>query len=286
VNAGKEQILLFLHVPKAAGSSLAGVVYREYSSEAFPTIPECALHEGVMYYPGTGFFKSPDNDTQVRKWLPCLGRHPVRAVTGHFPFGLHEHVQGHSTYLTMVREPAARITSLYRHLRRWHRDEQGRLLRWIPGVEGHPFRESTSLEEFVATFPLRELDNDQVRRISGREPAYGQCTSELLELAETNIDRHFSLVGVCERFDESLLLAKELLEWSSDPLYVSRLVNEEHTQVSDISPEARQLIEQRNPLDIELYTSVDQRLRDMITRRGPAFRRTLASFRAANSPAG
>ncbi|MEO5579030.1 MAG: hypothetical protein ABIR58_00110 [Gemmatimonadaceae bacterium] len=72
-----------------------------------------------------------------------------------------------------------------------------------------------SLHDFVTNPPFREVDNDQTRRIAGEEPPLGRCTSAMFELAKQNLRRHFRVVGVTDRFDETLLLMKQAFGWTN-----------------------------------------------------------------------
>jgi len=63
-------------------------------------------------------------------------------------------------------------------------------------------------------------DNPQTKAIAGIEwytilPSYrvycGLCTVETLETAKEQLSRYFCLIGLTERFEETLALAKVLL---------------------------------------------------------------------------
>ena len=124
--------------------------------------------------------------------------------------------------------------SLFYHLKEW-----GARGPWYPG-------ENATLEQFLRAAPLRELDNDQTRRISGMHPAFGRCTGAMLEVAQRNLEERFSLVGLTERFDEMLHRAREVLGWTCERIESWEVVNDRRPPVSEISTEARSLIVDRN----------------------------------------
>src|SRR5437660_10533028 len=123
-----DRVLLSLPIPKAAGTTLDKVIYRQYSDPSAPTDPDLDLWEGVLYYPGhVGFFKDLTNQPPPTV-KTALERYDVRAVHGHFSFGIHQLTDRDCTYLSMLREPVGRVTSLYYHVKRsdWRPDWQER----------------------------------------------------------------------------------------------------------------------------------------------------------------
>jgi Sulfotransferase family len=254
-----EQVLLFLHIPKTAGSSVLPLLYEQYASPDYSVAEGGYLCAGVYYYPGTGFFKRPGGGTPPEV-IEVLRRHPVRAVVGHFCFGIHRYVDAQSTYMTTLRHPVDRVVSLYYHMQRWRRGSKA----WYPGGSPIPFTTETTLEQFVTDYQLRELDNDQTRRISGIEPPFGGCTQELLVRAKENLSSHFAAVGQMERLEESLLVAAETLGWTGTPVACRRLINEKRLPTAAISGEAREAILARNQLDLELHTFVGELLEEKV----------------------
>src|SRR5207247_10006754 len=106
---------------------------------------------------------------------------------------------------------------------------------WYPGV-------NATVAQVLRGAPLRELDNDHTRRISGMHPAFGRCTGAMLEVAQRNLEERFSLVGLTERFDEMLHRAREVLGWTCERIESWEVVNDRRPPLSEISAEARSLI--------------------------------------------
>jgi hypothetical protein len=115
-----------------------------------------------------------------------------------------------------------------------------------------------SLDDFIRHYRLRELDNDQTRRVAGIDPKFGGCTRSLLEKAKSNIEQHFSLLGVTERFEDTLRVAADVLGWSTRPEVVKLLVNQRRQSASSISPRTKEAILERNALDLELYSFANE----------------------------
>jgi hypothetical protein len=130
-----------------------------------------------VYYPYAGIERRfrPDESLIAALLVP-----DVRAVVGHFPFGIHEFIDGPYRYVTILRHPLDRIVSLYYHIKTWdntrfHKEVVGRNL---------------SLEQFVTELQYEEVDNGQTRRISGLDARYGGCDRTMLEVAIQNLTEH------------------------------------------------------------------------------------------------
>ena len=200
-----------------------------------------------------------------------LEREDVRAAVGHFLFGVHEPVSRPCTYVTLLRDPVDRIVSLYYHARHVSTD-----------ATLHELAASRSLEGFVQDAGLKEIDNDQTRRLSGIDADVGCCSPSMLRQAQSNLATHFAVAGVTERFDESLMLMKQTFGWR-DPLYLPNLVNERRPPKNEISAAALDAIRTRNELDLQLYAHVVSRLETALDRDGEGFRRELELFRKRNA---
>jgi Putative polyhydroxyalkanoic acid system protein (PHA_gran_rgn)/Galactose-3-O-sulfotransferase len=250
--------VLFLHVPKAGGTTLGEYVYNQCRApEDHENHDEGLLNAGVLFIP-YGFFKEPD--LQVPGYIrPTLGRGDLRAVVGHFWFGIHEHVTRPWTYVTLLRDPVERVVSLYHYLK---------------------LEERMSLEEFALSPPFKEADNDQVRRIAGADPEIGGCTRATLEAAKENLRRHFAVVGVTERFDETLVLLNRRLGWTKEVASYPRNVNAARRPTNALPRSAVDAIRAGTELDAELHRFASEWMDEAIAVEGPAFHGDLARHRA------
>jgi hypothetical protein len=111
----------------------------------------------------------------------------------------------------------------------------------------------------------------------------------VLERAKTNIDEHFAVAGVTERFDETLLLMKRRLDWPRPPYYVTSRVGKKNasagqspTQRESMDPDVRAVIAEANALDLDLYAYVRDRFENDVAAEGASFQDDVRAFQDAN----
>jgi hypothetical protein len=275
--ATKVPTLLHLHIPKAGGTTLNHCIYaallhgHEYRED------EPLVFNGVYYYP-FGFFRDetcalPESAARV------LRRRDLRAVLGHFSYGIHRVLNRPCSYITMLREPVARVVSLLDHIRRF--DEPG----FEPsGRELHDrlLREDSSVEAFVRHAGLKEVDNDQTRRISGMDPPFGRCSRAMLQRARDNLAR-FAAVGTSERFDEALVLVHSMFHWDRAPSYLPELVSPTEKGCRELRPQDVAAIREFNELDLALHSFAGELLDERIARLGDGFLEDLHALERRNA---
>jgi Galactose-3-O-sulfotransferase len=217
--------LIFLHVPKSAGTTFNRIMDWEYNP--------------LRVYSINGRYFRWSYRRLCQLSPKRLAR--IQVFKGHMPFGLHRLLPQQSTYLTILRDPVDRaISSYYFTINdRFHPDR-------------HIVRK-LSIAQFVQTY---QPSNEQTKMIAGTNPAYdflaGECTPETLRIAIENLQHRFTFVGLSERFEESLALAKVLFGWQIRR-YASFRITRGRPPKSTIAPETRELIEQHNRFDVVLY---------------------------------
>jgi hypothetical protein len=265
-----DRIPLFLHIPKTGGTTLTNCIYHQYKADRYYESEEGKLVDGIYYYPA-GLHKELDT-TIPAKVIRALERHDISAVVGHFSFGIHTHISKPWAYVTLLRNPVDRVVSLYYHIRR---DKDTRLHKIVSS--------GLSIEDFVLHLSCREADNDQTRRISGLEPAFGACSISILEKAKDNLRRYFSVVGVTECFDETLILIKRTLGWTHDACYLPGLVNKDRPTSASLPQKSVDAILERNELDTKLYEFAKELLYERISDQDPDFNSEVRRFKSLNA---
>ena len=174
--------LLFLHVPKTAGTTFRGILNRVYNEdqthELYGNIPKAIAD-----------FKA----------LPEGQRQQITCLRGHVPFGLHVHLPGNVTYVTFLRDPVERVISHYYYVRR---TPEHRLHDAIVN-DGVTLRGYVDLDG--------ELRNGQSRMIAACPDT--SDPDAVYEKAWNNLTSYFPVVGITERFDLSLALMVTKLNW-------------------------------------------------------------------------
>jgi hypothetical protein len=233
--AGPCNLLAFVHVPKTAGGTVINMLAAAYS--------RAALNDAGNYIngPDKSILKLRRVGTRWRNWQ----RRGGRLVAGHVPYGVYRQYMPRGTrYMTFFREPVDRVvTHYYNHVRL--RDGQSA----TPKPGDPRIRTATIEEAFEIGVPM--LSNLSTRFLCGHPSAMESLPDSALEDAKANL-RDFALVGLQERFEESIVLLQRSLDL---PLtsYVNRHVSVERPLVEDLPEEERQLIVEHNRLDLELY---------------------------------
>lgn len=222
----RNEVIIFLHIPKAAGSSLRKVIEKEIKANQISTLDLQVGEEFKL----AGRFNAEELDK-------------IRVFQGHMPFGLHREIYKPFTYITILRDPVERIISHYYFVLR---NENHYLYREVTSKK-------MSLADYVMNKTTNELDNGQLRLISGDNMVdFGHCTEEMLDKAKYNLRHFFSIVGVSNRFDDVISLLRRHFGWKIKN-YKKENVNERKAKSTIIPQEVLDLIMENNQLDYALY---------------------------------
>lgn len=215
-----QRALIFLHIPKTAGTTLNRIIEWQYNPLSIFTMDPYQIRA------------TPER----LKQLPESRRRRLRMVRGHFYYGIHEYLPQGATYITMLREPVARFLSSYYFIQR----------RPLHPMHRKVKSERIGVEDFIRLTPHRQ--NLQCSLIAGIK-SNGECEESTLERAKENLAKSFSIVGLSERFEESLLLIAKTFDWQI-PFYENRKVSKTRPKVE---PSAVEMIKEHNRFDLELY---------------------------------
>jgi hypothetical protein len=216
------EAVIFLHVPKSAGTTLNRLIEWEYPISQMYSVDPVLFEWSAAH---------------LRK-LPKQRLARTRMFKGHMLFGLHEVLPQPATYITVLRDPVERVLSAYYYMRTY---------------KLHPFywklrKQKWSLEDYVER---TRRDNVQCKIIAGAD-YHGPSTEKIFETAKEHMNRYFSVVGLSERFEESLALMKLRFGWRLNS-YSAFNVTRSRPKKGDLSQSTLDLIVQRNSFDMELY---------------------------------
>jgi hypothetical protein len=278
-------IVLVPHLPKTGGTTLNNFIYREFARRFTHESAWAGelnqgrfeLSAGVLYFRennSAGFFREHYVSSLSAEDVAVLQQPDVHVVLGHFTFGLHEYLNRPVTYVTFVRDPVERVVSLYFHLLAYPDHYP---------LNSYVASRRVGIADFVMNLERREVDNDQVRRISGIDAPFGGCTPEMLEQAKENLTTRFSVVGLTERFAESLVLLKLRFGWEEE-VFVRWLVNPSNPGQRALSEADLEAIVFHNRLDIELHAYAQALFEEAIAKEEPVFKSQLALLRERQRP--
>lgn len=224
-----ERTIIFLHIPKTAGTAIRDIVKGNYRKREIHNFPDIDAREAMEEF----------------RRLPEEDRRRFRAVLGHMWFGLHEAIPRPAAYVTLLRDPVDRIVSHYHFVK----GTPGHYLHWAV-VDG-----GMTLGQYISSGLSTEFDNGQTRLVGGavdeEQYPFGGCTEELFEKAVENLRRHFAVVGLQERFADTRTLFERLLGWRTRP--VRRNVTPRRPPTDALPRRDREIIESHNRLDRRLY---------------------------------
>ena len=125
-----------------------------------------------------------------------------------------------------------------------------------------------------------DIQNIYTRMLAGLPYLFpaNAYTREHLQTAKKNLRQHFSVIGLVERFDESLMLLKREFGWQN----ISYMRHNTTPRQEQASEETIEFIKQDNALDMELYAYAQTLFAQQVKRQGPLFPLQVKRFQILN----
>lgn len=225
-----EQII-FLHIPKTAGTNLDAIVsVMSHNGETFhyqrlPVPRVAGKSPNLITKDWVGGLKQLNDNPHLLDNLPH-----VFFLTGHFPYGLHQHFIKPSKYITLLRHPLEREFSAANF------DYQ---------------RGYIEANQFEAYLLEHMIDNPQVRMIAGKEHMTGLCSEKTLEKAKENIDRDFLLAAPCEDLD-CFIQVLSSIQGFGNLAYAPMQITQEKV-MQQLTPSLADALTKKHEWDLQLY---------------------------------
>jgi hypothetical protein len=235
--------LIFLHIPKTAGSTLATALQWNYPPHL------------------TGHFDLFGKPEKIQ-WFSQQDLSNLQLLHGHIAYGIHHYIPRPTRYITVVREPVARVVSAYKFV----------LSRERHGLHEQVVKDRIGLEQFIETFWVDKRICRQTRVLTDRHD--GPLDEDAFEEAKRNLGR-FMVVGLTERFEETFALVRRTLSLRL-PFYATRNV----THPIPVSSRAVELIREREGYDVALYEFARELFDRQIASQARGFAVEAAAFRA------
>jgi len=248
-----KETVIFLHIPKTAGTTIRDITRRQYS-------PKFVLN----------ISSNLTDEEQATSFLTAKSK-KISLIQGHFGFGGHELIPNSCTYFTFLRNPINRFISAYYHINQ------------NPNHYLYKIVKNFTLDEYVRSNLIEEqtLDNIQVRFLSGYQGKINRknkLSNSDLKQAKINLENFFIVIGFVEEFDYSLVMLKEQLNWQN--IYYSIRNNRVgKPNKNKISRETWNLIKKYNELDLMLYNEYFDKVQ---TNKSEIFMRKVDKFQNQN----
>lgn len=223
--------LIFMHLPKCGGTTFHTILNRMYLPEE---IFDIKVINNIKL--NTDDFIS----------LSTKEKEQIKLLKGHLEFGLHKYFKENTEYITFLRNPIERIISYYYYVKR---RPNHRLYKF------DLFKEDMSIYDFVTKINEQDINNGEIRFISG----INDSEEFMLEKALENIEKHFSFVGTIEKFNESLIILQRMYGWST-PYYKIENKTSNRPSHIDLDKKTISAIEHFNAGDILLYQKMNKLL--------------------------
>jgi hypothetical protein len=201
-------IILHLHLPKCAGTSLRKSIFQSLSENV------CVEWNSTNPY---------DFEISIGEFAATLARHPnARLVSGHFPYGVHTILDGKTyKYITILRNPIDRILSQFRHTVMQN-------LYLLPAEEAELIVNSGFDAYVRSKYAEITFINTQARLLSGlvsSEKLYSVSLPDFLSKCQDIISKDFVHVGIQSKLSASLGYLSNFLSLPPDQVLIENNSN-------------------------------------------------------------
>jgi Sulfotransferase family len=238
----QETRFFFVHVQKAAGTSLVFRLRRQFGRAAiYPPESDKGDVAAVISV-----------DHLLGRWR--AHRDTIRVVTGHFPLCTADLLDGTFTTLTVLRDPVERTLSYLRHHRLRTPKESERSLEEIYAdpLRFHGLIHNHMVKMFSLT--TSEMTDGVLTRV--------EFTPGRLESAKENL-ASVDVVGVQSGFEKFCNTLIERFGWE-----LGRLTHVNRTEPVEVSQAFRARIAEDNAMDVELFAFARQLIAEREARAG------------------
>lgn len=221
--------LVFLHVPKTAGTTFHSILHRQYSEAERFQIDGIKPHRSISQYRSL--------NAQQTSHIKLVHGHCVDLLFGSIP-------EPYSV-LTFLRDPIKHLVSSFNYLKR---------ATWNPAHD--TVKEMKSIDEFIDFRLERSQDSIQARYLAGLTQHHVEnpeafSPSEIRKRAIQRLN-DCDYVFTTDRFDEAMLILQKDFHWRV-PFYKSMNVSQGGINSSELTErelsKASQLIE----IDLEIF---------------------------------
>ena len=250
--------VVFQHVAKTAGSTFENILNRQYDPNRIYRLtadtPDELLRAIHRY-----------------KRMSLAERASYDLVAGHSAFSVFDDIPGQRVGITFLRDPVERVISHYFYAKR------------RPDHPLYSMAMDLDLGDYTLSLP-NELQNRCTQVFASLTHREINADPEAaLAVAKKNLKVHFRVIGLTERFDESIVLIAHRLGWNQFPYYQRLNVTSKRPKRSQVSDQALRVIREANALDIRLYESASEWFQEAIDEGGSLLSKKIRHFVNMNS---
>ena len=271
--------LIFLHIYKTGGTTLNRILEREYK-----------LHQICSVDPNGWQW----HYRKILRW-PERRLNRTLVFKGHMPFGLHDVLRRRARYLTILRDPVERAVSDYYFARSFAPHINHRVAQQLTLEEYFLEKHEHNLQTQIIAGPSAENSFaipcgpvTAYTRLRGSYLRYSinhkseMCDDATLDRAKKNLARHFEVVGLTDRYEETLALLKVTFGWKVRRY--GRFRTTPNRLPKDRVPGATaELIRKRERFDVALYAYAQDLFEKLLAERHREVQKALATIRAART---
>jgi hypothetical protein len=226
VLGNKPMIIIYVHIPKTAGTSLRVMLEAYAGAERL-----------FSAYPG-----DDPSHAHLGDWsdLPAAKQLGYRAALGHYSYGAFDAIiqNPQKYFITFLRNPIDRIISLYKHTLVTH-----------PAYVNSEAKLADFLNDPDEDIRI-QIDNHQTRMVAGT-PNQIPITRESFERALSNMKDNFGFIGLTEHFAQDVANLASHIQ-AAPPLERVNVSIDRRTR-DDFSEADLHEIRQRNFFDFQIF---------------------------------
>ncbi len=225
----RDSKLIFIHIPKTAGSSFVSILKRNFKPNELFLATAGRLSNKEYYLNSLNEYLRLDQKTKNK----------IKVIRGHFTHDNNKLFDRDCTYITFLRNPIERYISEYY------------FIKGNPRNALHDICNQISLEEYILDDKY-QFDNLQTRFVAG--DLLSKADDSMLEIALQNLQANNFYFGITERFEESLKKMSKKFNWKIKNNPMIRF-NNPRKQINELSITTISNIKKKNNIDFELYVN-------------------------------
>ncbi len=257
VNNKKFETVIFHHIPKTAGTTFYSIIETQLPKSEIYTINGNQLEH--------------EKSLEKFKNLTKSDLANIKILKGHNVYGLDQFFAQDCTYFAIIRKPEQRFVSSYYSMLRGKQELPERI---------DFIANRVPLDEYIRRGDLYFGHNSLCKIIINCRDKNFEITREYFNSIKESLTKNFSLIGLTESFDETVVLANRTFNWNIK--FYQRKNEAQNYIKEELDPEYYKLYKKMNPFDVELYEFIEALFKKKIEEYGSGFLKDLSLLKRLN----